>query len=116
MVIASKGDYHVPLYWELLDNNSGNSNSGDRIDLLEKCVSLLGAHNLGLIVGDREFVGHKWFKYLKDNQIRFCFRIPKNHLIETTDGKIYNTEDLWKNRKTDIQFQHCIVDNVWGGG
>ncbi len=114
MVIASKGDYTVPLYWELLDNNSGNSNSEDRIDLLEKCIALLGEKNIGLVLGDREFVGHKWFKYLKDKKIAFCFRIPKNHLIETTDGKIYNAYDLWNDRKKDILFKHCIVDNVWG--
>lgn len=114
MIIASKGAYTVPLYWELLDNKSGNSNSQNRIDVLEKCVDLIGVQNIGYLVGDREFIGHKWLKYLKDNKIRFCFRIPKSHLIETTDGEIYNAFDLWKQGKKEIQFKHCIVDNVWG--
>lgn len=114
MIIASKGAYTVPLYWSLLDNNSGNSNSQDRIEVLEKCVDLLGVQNIAYIVGDREFIGHNWLKYLKDKKIRFCFRIPKSHLIETIDGEIYHAFDLWKKQKTDTLFKECIVDGVWG--
>ncbi len=114
MIIASKGSYTVPLYWELLDNKSGNSNSQNRIEVLEKCVDLLGVKNISYLVGDREFIGHKWLKYLKDNKIPFCFRIPKSHLIETTDGEIYNAFELWQKQKTDTHFKQCIVDNVWG--
>jgi hypothetical protein len=30
MVIAGSGSMQVPLYWELLDNKSGNSSATDR--------------------------------------------------------------------------------------
>ena len=55
----------------MLDNKSGNSNSQDRIDVLEKCFAIVDVKRIGLVIGDREFVGHKWIKYLKDNSLNF---------------------------------------------
>ena len=46
----------------MLGNRSGNSNARDRIALLQVCVKLLGKHRIGLVLGDREFVGQQWFK------------------------------------------------------
>ena len=106
----------IPLYWELLDNKSGNSNSDDRIDLLKKCINLLGKDRIGLFLGDREFVGHKWLSFLKREGIPFCIRFPKNHKIgRMVDGEIqdYYVESLFKVHKT-VKIQHCIVDGVWG--
>ena len=114
IVVATKGDYTVPLFWELLDNKSGNSNSQNRIDLLKKCVDLLGVEHIGLLVGDREFIGHTWLKWLKDKEIPFCVRVPKSHLIETQDGTIYNAYDLWVQRRKVVEFKNCLVDGVWG--
>ena len=65
LVTVGHGDLHGPLCWELLDNKSGNSNAADRIRLLDFCLRVLGRHRVGLVVGDREFVGHTWVKYLK---------------------------------------------------
>ena len=59
LVTVGHGDLHWPLCWELLDNKSGNSNAADRIRLLDFCLRVLGRHRVGLVVGDREFVGHK---------------------------------------------------------
>lgn len=59
---VGRGAFQVPLYWELLDKRSGNSNAADRMALLKACVQVLGQHRIGLVVGDREFVGHVWLK------------------------------------------------------
>jgi hypothetical protein len=114
MVIASKGTYTIPLFWELLDNKGGNSNCQQRLDIIKKCIDLLGAKRIGLILGDREFIGQIWLKFLKDKGIPFCVRVPKHHFIETTDGKQHLAEELWKNSKQPIRFKHCIIDGVWG--
>lgn len=65
LVAVGCGDRHWPLCWELLDNRSGNSNAGDRIRLLDSCLRVLGHHRVGLVVGDHEFVGHRWLTFLK---------------------------------------------------
>ena len=71
LVTAGAGDVHVPLCWQLLDNRSGNSNAADRIALLADCVALLGRERIELVVGDREFIGHTWLKWLQDHQLPF---------------------------------------------
>jgi len=82
MIIAGCGDFQIPLYWELLDNKSGNSSSDNRINLLDLCLKVIGKERIGYIVGDREFIGHKWVKYLKYNDIKFVMRLPKHHTIQ----------------------------------
>lgn len=94
MVLVGYGDLQLPLFWELLDNKSGNSNSQNRIDLLEKCFKVLDKKRVGLIIGDREFVGQKWIKYLKDNKLNFVMRFPKHHLLTDSDGSQWRVEDI----------------------
>lgn len=114
MVLVRYGDLQLPLYWELLDNKSGNSNSQDRIDLLEKCFAIVDKKRVGLVVGDREFVGNKWLKYLKDNKLNFVMRFPKHHSITTSKGKTFSLTDLKLSRGASRTFWHCLVDGCWG--
>ncbi len=111
MVIACNGTKHVPLYWELLDNKSGNSNAADRIALLENIVSLIGIERIGIVIADREFIGHTWLKYLKNKRINFCIRVPRHHLIERTDGRKQSIEDLATEQP--MYLKDCLVDGVW---
>ena len=62
LVTVGQGAFQVPVYWELLDNRSGNSNAAQRIAVLEVCLAVLGREQIGLVLGNREFVGHIWFK------------------------------------------------------
>ena len=114
LVTVGHGDLHWPLCWELLDNKSGNSNAADRIRLLDFCLQVLGRHRIGLVVGDREFVGHTWFKYLKENGLQFVMRVPKHHQLTDREG---GRQDI---RAWDLQpgqgrqLAECQVDGVWG--
>lgn len=114
MVIASTSIMQVPVYWELLDNKSGNSSSEDRIELLKMCIKLLGKERIGLVVGDREFIGHKWMKYLKDNCLLFVMRLPKHHLIERLDGRKQKLEDFSLSKEKPLLLTDCLVDGVVG--
>jgi hypothetical protein len=55
--VASIGKIGVSLCFELLDNSSGNSNSGHRIELLTWLSKLIGKERIALLVMDREFIG-----------------------------------------------------------
>lgn len=116
MIVVRCKAITIPLYWELLDNKSGNSHTDDRINLLEKCIDLLGANRIGLFLGDREFIGHRWLKYLKQQGIKFCVRMPKHHKIireyglESREDKV---EQLLEHRKV-VRIQSCRIDGVWG--
>lgn len=111
MIVARNGSTGIPLYWSLLDNKSGNSNAQNRIDLLEKLLEVIDKKRIALIVGDREFIGIKWVKYLKKNQIPFCMRLPKHHFVTLKNGEVYTISELLS-RSEERYFQDCLVDGI----
>lgn len=114
VILVGYGDVHVPFYWELLDNKSGNSNAKDRIDLLTLCLEVVGKERIGLVIGDREFVGHQWLRFLKDNDLNFIMRMPKHHLLTDLDGSQQSITDLLSTPDISIQLPDRMVDGVWG--
>ena len=93
LVLACQGAVQVPLYCEVLDNKSGNSSTADHKAILAQCVQLLGKERIGILVADRELVGHRWLRYLKDNGIGFCVRLPKHHLPEDGSNSSLSSSD-----------------------
>lgn len=110
-VIASIGKMGVPLYFEMLDNKSGNSSSEDRIKILQRIVSILGPTRIACLVMDREFIGHQWLRWLKQQGIRFCVRVPKHHSILFADGERTTAEELL-HQEGVTHAQDVIVDQV----
>ena len=114
MVVVGCGDLQLPLYWEVLDNRNGNSNSQDRIDVLEKCFAVVDIKRIGMVIGDRGFVGHKWIKYLKDNTLNVVMHFPKHHSITTTSGERVLIADPGLGVGSSGWFNECPVDCCWG--
>ena len=114
LVTVGRGAFQLPLYWELLDNRSGNSAARDRIALLQVCLQLLGKDRIGLVLGDREFVGQHWLKWLKDQGLNFLMRLPKHHQLTLADGRRLAITDLGLAVGEHRRFAHGCVDGVWG--
>lgn len=120
MVVGYTSTMHIPLYFEMLENEGGNSHTTDRIEIIENLIKLIGIKNIGLLIGDREFIGHAWLKFLKDNHIKFCVRVPKHHKITRINGFEEQEEGQFedfiaqkmKTQKT-FHLQGCMVDNIW---
>lgn len=75
--------YHgvaFPIVFKLLPK-FGNSNTAERIELMERVINLFGIEAIDCLTADREFVGDKWIKYLNDNGIRYYIRIKENYWI-----------------------------------
>lgn len=66
-----------PLIFKML-NKKGNSNSQERIDLIERFIKLFGKECIDCLIADREFVGNKWMEYLNKEEIRYYIRIRNN--------------------------------------
>jgi hypothetical protein len=114
LVTVGRGTFQVPLYWELLDNRSGNSAAADRIALLKTCVQVLGKDRIGLVVGDREFVGHVWLNWLRENKLPFLMRLPKHHHVTFASGRRQAVTNLGLQIGQHRHFLHCQVAGVWG--
>jgi hypothetical protein len=99
----------IPIFFEMLDKR-GNSSQGERIDLLDKFVSVFGKNRIACVLGDREFIGEKWYNYLLNSDIDFYIRILKSHLVELDDTIIPAFELL--TGRTHRSVSQVKVNNV----
>lgn len=111
-IVASIGKMAVPLYFEMLDNNSGNSNTEDRIAVLNQIIAALGAQRISVLTMDREFIGQRWLKWLKLQGVSFCVRVPKSHLIRTIDGFNHTAMEILNGACGQAIIEDAIVDGV----
>ena len=109
--IVQIGKIGVPIYFEMLDNNSGNSNWEQRIDLLKTIVKKIGKQRLEMVVMDREFIGQRWLSWLKKEKIGFCVRVPKHHKLILQSLEERPAEELIKKRKI-CRLRNVLVDGV----
>ena len=70
----------LPLLFVELDK-AGNSNTEERIDLLEEFNEIFGFHRIKSLMADREFIGQKWFRTLASNKIPYFVRMKDNTLL-----------------------------------
>jgi len=87
-----------PVVWMLLPaRKSGNSNTDERITIMERVVRLLGKEHIAGLLADREFIGEKWFSWLLRKKITFRIRIRQNFRLPGK-GKRY-VRDLFRTMK-----------------
>lgn len=69
-----------PLLFTMLPKR-GNSNTKERIALIDRYIKLFGKESISCLVADREFIGQDWLKYLDDKNIKYHIRIRNNFEI-----------------------------------
>lgn len=77
----------IPVYWMCLEKR-GNSNTKERIELLDAFIGLFGQKKIKYLLADREFIGQEWFKYLSKKKIPYYIRIRENFHMEDFDTKV----------------------------
>lgn len=69
-----------PLLFTMLDKR-GDSNSQERIDLINRFITLFRKQAIDCIIAGREFVGEQWFDFLNQNELRYYLRIRNNFKV-----------------------------------
>ncbi|WP_051960122.1 IS4 family transposase [Sphingobacterium sp. ML3W] len=70
----------IPLLFKMLDKR-GNSNTQERIDLMQNFIDWFGLDQIDCLLADREFVGDLWLNFLNLNNIRYHIRIRNNFKV-----------------------------------
>lgn len=99
-----------PLLFSMLDKR-GNSNSKERIDLVNRYIRLFGKGTIECLVADREFIGEQWLEYLNYEKIRYYIRIRNNFKVYLPD-KNKTIKVFWlfnSSRVNEFIFYHKIV-------
>ena len=90
-----------PIFWMLL-GKQGNSNTKERIYLIDHFIEIFGLEKLDCILDDREFIGKDWFEYLKDKKIKIRMRIKESMLINKMNGGSSPVKKFFRNQKNGV--------------
>jgi len=102
----------LPVLWLMLSKR-GNSNTGERIVLIERFIRHFGKERIAGILADREFVGVEWFAWLKREGIAFCIRIKKNTLVTNSRGIEVDVAALFRDLKAGEQRVLTKARTMW---
>ncbi len=94
LAIAYKG-IAFPIIWVLLPKR-GNSNTEERMELMERFISIFSIERIQSLTADREFLGQVWFSYLIRKNIPFCIRIRENMKIANSAGILTRAKDIFR--------------------
>ena len=83
----------LPVFWSLLDK-AGNSNTAERMALMERFLAVFGAERIAVLRADREFVGEAWFRWLQTQRIPFHPRIKCDTLVPNPWNRILRIDTL----------------------
>ena len=86
MLALATRRFRVPLMWTVLDK-AGNSNTAERIALMQRYLALFGAGSVRFLLADREFIGLTWLNFLDANGIPFAIRVKAGLRVKTEDGR-----------------------------
>jgi hypothetical protein len=76
-----------PILWICLPKK-GNSNTQERIELIDQFLAIFGSYKIKYLTADREFIGEVWFKYLVSHGIEFRLRIKKDMNVSRSNGQL----------------------------
>jgi len=88
----------IPLYWIALDKK-GNSDTAERIQLINYFIQGFGRARIVRLLGDREFIGEDWFAYLVQQKIPFDLRVKKSHITTNSKGLEVKINSLFSHLK-----------------
>ena len=76
----------VPLLWKVMPE-AGNSDTAERIELMQEFLDIFGAHRWRFLTADREFIGKEWISWLLERKLAFRIRIKAGEFLTHWDGR-----------------------------
>jgi hypothetical protein len=103
----------LPIFWSVL-NKAGNSNTAERIALLERFLTVFGADRIAVLLADREFVGEDWLHWLQTQRIPFHQRLKCDTRIPNAWNRFLRADVLFGSLKPGQS--HLLPGRrpVWG--
>lgn len=99
--------YRVPLIWTVL-GKAGNSNTRERIALIERYLDLFGAGSIKCLLADREFIGLEWLTFLNKHSVPFIIRVRSNQYVTTKGGTRQSLNKLLRTCRGPRVFAGCF--------
>jgi len=88
--------------------------TSERTTVMEIFLDLFGAQNIACLLGDREFVGREWFRFLKRHRIKFQMRLHKNTLVRNGRGQYAHAWRLFCRTRINCPLVIPEARKMWG--
>ena len=122
MLGVSYKNVAFPLMFKMLDKR-GNSNTQERIELVQNFIEWFGKNRIDCLLADREFVGQDWLNFLNSNEIRYHIRIRNNFKVfsprkqkEITVWHLFNNLQIGEIKHYEkivkINGEYCYVSAI----
>lgn len=98
MISAEWRGISVPLIFTVL-SKAGNSNTGERIDLLSRLKRVFPKMKIAALTGGREFIGNAWMAHLEKEKIPFILRLKENQHVARDGFATWPAERIAQNLK-----------------
>ncbi|MCL2000861.1 MAG: IS4 family transposase [Planctomycetes bacterium] len=89
------GDMGLPILWCDL-RKLGNSTVRKRKRLVQRFIRLFGLERIHCLIGDREFIGGEWFRWLREERVPFLMRLRHDIRVANTKGEMTAGKDLFR--------------------
>ena len=96
----------IPIAWEEL-SKKGTSNYSERKKLFDQALKQYDLSGM-ILLADREYIGEKWFKYLKNRGLNFVIRLKKNNYRHYVDEQREPTESIFTHQK----WRHSALERI----
>lgn len=103
----------IPVVWIVLPK-AGNSDTGERITVMQIFLNLFGSQNIACLLGDREFIGRDWFRFLRHHQIRFQMRLHRDTLVRNGRGQYVQAWRLFCRTRINSPLVIPEARRMWG--
>jgi len=103
----------IPVLWTILEKK-GNSNTAERIAIIEEFIELFGVASILYLCADREFIGKKWFQWLMRNQIDFRLRVRYNTQTTNGRGELVEAKRLFRGQAINQPLVLEKARSLWG--
>jgi hypothetical protein len=103
----------IPVLWTILEKK-GNSDTAERIALLEEFIALFGAAAILYLCADREFIGKRWFQWLLREGVDFRIRMRHNSQIANGRGKLVEAKKLFRGLASNQPLLFQKARRIWG--
>jgi hypothetical protein len=102
-----------PVIWLVLPK-AGNSDTSERKTVIEIFIDLFGARNIARLLGDREFIGKDWFRFLRQHRIKFQMRLHKDTLVRNGRGRMVQAWRLFASTRVNRILVIEDARRMWG--
>lgn len=103
----------LPLFWSMLDK-PGNSDTEERIALMERFLQAFGAGRIAALLADREFVGEDWFRWLQRRGIPFHQRLKRDTRVPNAWNRMRRLDELFGSLKPGESHRLPGRRPLWG--